>query len=885
MPPTDSSSSVTDTLNRSRDQGLPQLATTQGGEHGNDLQELREAVARNPSDSQAWNNLGHACFSNNLMDEAIAAYSMVSQLLPEFVAARTNRGTAHVRKLELAEARKCYLEALQYEPADSCTHWNSSLLSLFEGNFEDGFLEYEWRFRQFPAWQRGFQQPRWDGFNIAGKTILLHAEQGFGDTIQFSRFIPWVAATGAKVVLECHRELVGLLRQVPGISQVVANGDPLPAFDVCSPLMSLPLVFKLSASNIPAPAFSLKADVAKSAVWNQRLGNGNGSLRVGIVWAGSKDQVRPAIRAESAQRFASLSQIPGVKLISLQKSAPASVAQAPMALPFLDYTNELHDWTDTAALISNLDLVIGVDTAVIHLAASMGKPTWTLLPFSPDWRWQRDRSDSPWYPTMRLFRQPQMGDWNSVFDHVASSLATVVANARSTDQQLRAMTEHGITHLKQGKNEEAEAVFRSITEQWPGDSTGHNGLGVVLHYQGREAEAIQSYQTAVGLDPDNAEAWNNLGHSLTLLQRFEEATACWGSLIALRPESTDAYKNLGVAYTEQLRLAEARSCYERALALDPNDAGAHWNLSHVALLQGDFERGFREYELRFSRFPMRERQFPQPKWDGFDIAGNKILLHAEQGFGDTIQFARLIPKVAERGATIILECHPELVRLFGQIPNVAQIVARGEPLPAFDIHASLLSLPGILGVRSDKIPAPNVALAAEPALQAIWKQRLDNPQRRLLVGIVWSGSSDQHRPVEQRESAIRFATLANIPGVQLISLQKHTGSSGVTNLDQLPFIDLGNMLNDWADTAAIIANLDLVIGVDTGVIHLAATMGKPTWTLLAYRPDWRWQLGREDSPWYPTMRLFRQPTRCDWNSVFERVAQELSRVEVASHRA
>ena len=270
--------------------------------------------------------------------------------------------------------------------------------------------------------QPEFAQPPWDGSELNGKTVLLHAEQGLGDSIQFVRYVPMVRDRGGKVVLQCQPALSRLFTGLPGIDRVIKNGDPIPRFDAHCPLLSLPRAFGTTLDSIPASVPYLTADPAAALDWAKRLADRPGK-KVGIVWAGRAGYVGDRTRSLSLTTLAPLACASGITWYSLQKGyAAAQISDAPQGMELIDRTAELNDFADTAALIANLDLVISVDTAVAHLAGAMGKSVWTLLPYAPDWRWLLNRDDSPWYPTMRLFRQQRPGDWGEVIQRIAESL-------------------------------------------------------------------------------------------------------------------------------------------------------------------------------------------------------------------------------------------------------------------------------------------------------------------------------------------------------------------------------------------------------------------------------------------------------------------------------
>jgi ADP-heptose:LPS heptosyltransferase len=305
------------------------------------------------------------------------------------------------------------------------------MLLLLKQNFVRGWPEYEWRWRlDDPRARLNLSTPWWDGGVSRGRTVVLHNEQGFGDTIQMSRYIPLVAAQGAKIIFICQPPLADLLRQLPGIAQVVYSNQPVPPHDAHCPMLTLPGVMGTTHLSIPAKQQYLAADPQRVRFWQQRLPS-NGQLKVGIVWAGQPTHANDHNRSIGLLKLAPLANIPGVWFCSLQKGkASQQIYDRANTLQLANWEKDLRDFGDTAALIANLDLVICVDTAVAHLAGALGKPVWVMLPYVPDWRWMLGRSDSPWYPTMRLFRQPKFGDWESVVREMRDALAELASTRR-----------------------------------------------------------------------------------------------------------------------------------------------------------------------------------------------------------------------------------------------------------------------------------------------------------------------------------------------------------------------------------------------------------------------------------------------------------------------
>jgi len=423
--------------------------------------------------------------------------------------------------------------------------------------------------------------------------------------------------------------------------------------------------------------------------------------------------------------------------------------------------------------------------------------------------------------------------------------------------------------------EEAAASYRQAVAHKPDFALAHHNLGNVLERLRQWPEAEKSYRRAIELAPELAEAYNNLGVLLQQQGRWEEAVECYSQALRLRPDMAEAHNGLGVALQWGNRDAEALICYEKALALRPEFPEAHYNRATLWLRQGNFEQGWPEYEWRRRLSDVPWRRFPQPLWDGAPLAGRTILLHAEMGLGDTVQFARYVPLVAERGGRVVLECQPRLVPLMESLGGVAEVVPAGAPLPKFDIRLPLLSLPRVFGTTVASIPSQVPYLGAPAERIRFWRERI-GAAPGLRVGLAWAGNPDSKTARKRFMPVANLAPLARSPSLRLFSLQRGPQAEELNSLPPgLKVTPLEEETDAITDTAAIILNLDLVISVDTMVAHLAGALGKPVWVLLAYSPEWRWMLGRRDSPWYPTARLFRQARLGDWNDVMARVVEAL----------
>jgi hypothetical protein len=334
-------------------------------------------------------------------------------------------------ELKLDDAIASYKQVMEMAPDWALPHYNYSLTLLLLGEFEQGWREHEFR-RKAPEIEifiQDFPKSSWDGSDLNGRTILIHSEQGFGDAIQFARYLPRVAARGGRVIFQCHEELADLFKGIAGAEQVVARGQPLPEFDLHLPLLSLPLIFQTnSLKSIPSQVPYLRADPEISQRWRQRVAPLEGGVKVGLVWSG---RVHPPGRSVELAAFAPLASIPGATFISLQFGEASQQADSPPAgMTIANWSSDLKNFADTAGLIDQTDLLITIDTAAAHLAGAMGKQVWVLVPWMPDWRWLLEGQQTPWYPTMRLYRQPTRGDFATPIERIKTDLAALIAASR-----------------------------------------------------------------------------------------------------------------------------------------------------------------------------------------------------------------------------------------------------------------------------------------------------------------------------------------------------------------------------------------------------------------------------------------------------------------------
>jgi len=472
-----------------------------------------------------------------------------------------------------------------------------------------------------------------------------------------------------------------------------------------------------------------------------------------------------------------------------------------------------------------------------------------------------------------------LGFLNFQRGRLLEALKLVEAALRVDEGHVAALLNRGSILHAMGRCDEALASYKDALEGEPNNAEILNARGIALLDLARPREALESFECALAINRDYVEALGNRGNAMLKLNRPQDAIASYDAALRLAPGHPQALINRANALRRLDRPAEALLNAEAALASRPNYAEAQFEASLAQLTLGRFAVGWRGYESRWATavFAPHRRDFIAPLWVGEQpIFGRSILLHAEQGYGDTIQFVRYAPLVAERGAKVFLEVQPELVKLLSQMQGVEIVVARGNPLPAFDFHCPLLSLPFAFGTTLDTIPADVPYVRPGRAEIAAFEHRL--PSKRPRIGVAWAGRRSHKNDRSRSMSLKTLLPLLEISAVQFVSLQHELCGEDEHFLRDHPQIGrIGEKLRDFAETAAIISLLDIVISVDTAVAHLAGALGKPVFVLLPFAADFRWMRKRPESAWYPTARLFRQASFGQWDDVVAAVRDELGK--------
>ena len=573
----------------------------------------RQAIAANPGFAEAHSNLGNALHALKRFDEAIDAYRRALEFKPNYADAWANLGTTLHHNGDFSEGMIALRRAIALAPHHANAHSGLGILLLMRGDFAEGWDEYEWRLRSSERQGPRFPEKPWLGESLAGKHIYVQAEQGFGDTLQFIRYIPPLAARAGKVTVRAHQQLVTLLREsLPGITVLGDRGDPEP-YACDTVLLSLPRLFKTRLETIPAQVPYLHVLVDAVQRWRRRLGRMSG-LKVGLVWAGNPEHVNDHRRSIDLRLLAPVLATPGVSFASLQvgpRSADLKTIKGG-ALAIEDLAPAFSDFQESGAAVAALDLVITVDTATAHLAGALGKPVWVLLPAVTDWRWMLHREDNPWYPNMRLFRAKDGEPSSDVIARVAHELAAIaggyltrlmpfkaegerraaqaaaimsaeaaLAAAPPVEQQQTINPGQALILAEQKRRHgflaDADDLTRRAAAVAPDSAEAEHMLGIISHQSGKLGEAIEHVRRAIAIKPEVALYHANLGEMCRLAGRVDDAVAAGRRALEINPDYPGALSNLGIALFDQGKFEEALELYDRAIALDTSFAQAHSN--------------------------------------------------------------------------------------------------------------------------------------------------------------------------------------------------------------------------------------------------------------------------------------------------------------------
>ncbi|MBI3445080.1 MAG: tetratricopeptide repeat protein [Magnetospirillum sp.] len=811
--------------------------------------------------------------------EAIALLEAELAAHPDDAGILVSLAQGLIGRKRLEEAKALLLRAAPLAPEDPWPHLALALVHFLDGDWPAAFAQYRWRRKLPGAYPTLPGHDRlWAGEDLAGKSILLFAEQGAGDSIQFLRFAPLLAGRGAKVWINCSRALLPIIR--PSAQITPFAGPTRRRFEMVSSLVDVADILGVTPATVP-PAQGMVAAPARDILPPPPAGT---RLRIGICWSGNPAHANDLARSCGFASFLPLLAQAGVDMVSLQVGpGTAEIAAAGAGGMVADLSARLSDYGDTAAAISGLDLVISVDTSVAHLAGALGKPVWLLLPYLPDWRWGLEGESTPWYPSMRLFRQPKANDWPPVFAALETALAETLAGlprppiSPEAAAEASSLHDRGMRLLESGKEDEAAELLRQALRRVGESPKTWNNLGVVLRRARHLIAAETAFRRSLAVHPGRG-ALGNLANTLTDLGRCAEADRLHLELMRDREPEASLLYNRGITLKQQGKTEAALATFEQAIALEPGYRDAHWDRSHALLQLGRWREGWKGYEVRWSLAEAGALSNAAPLWQGQDLKGRTILILPEQGFGDTLFAMRFLPLLKDRGATILVQCQPELYRLLKRSPWIDNLVPKGvDAATLADFQISAMSLPGLALELGESDPARGGAyLTADPALDDFVGTIIPVRPGGLNVGIVWTGSLTFKGNAYRRAALADFLPLAADPRIRLFSLQKGPAADDLEHAHAEGLVTpLGPLLTDFDVTAAMLARLDAVIMTDSSVAHLAGALGRPVWVVLGERAYWLWGEKTDRSVWYDSVRLIRKSTGQDWDGAIMAAAGDV----------
>ncbi|HAO21436.1 MAG TPA: hypothetical protein DCQ37_13785, partial [Desulfobacteraceae bacterium] len=651
----------------------------------------------NPNASEECNLQGIELGRQGKMPEAAQYFQKAISLNPGNITAYSNLGVILAHYAQFDQARQCFAQAIALDPNNAVALTNDALILLLQGQFAEGWKKYEYR----PCLKNGGGLKNlWNGSPVPNQVLLVIHEQGSGDTIQFIRYLPIIRELCGKLIFLCPPSLKPLMNGFPGIDVLIDNiGDGVECHASIE-LLSLPGIVNTAPETIPANVPYLSAPAEKAEFWKKAMATDK--LNVGLAWAGNPRNAVDWKRSLHLNDFAPLIHS-GIVFHSLQVGDRSEEAdQPPEGMRFENPAKHIADFSDTAGIIENLDLIIAVDTAVAHLSGAMGKPLWILLPLSPDWRWMLNREDSPWYPTARLFRQSQPDNWAEVILRVAGELNQLIQNRAAE------LCRQAAACLRGNKPDDALKSAESAISLRPDYVDAHFIRGYMMQSSGNMTSAEESFRVVVSAKPEIAEAHFGLGVALQNQGKPEDAIESYQRALALNPKHINAYRNLGNLFAHYGQIEKARECFAQALALDP-DNEVILTLDGIALLlQGNLAEGWQKYE-HWQRF-MNKNGFPN-RWYGSAIPNQTLLVNYQGGFGDTLHFIRYLPIIRERCGKLIFVCQPELIPLINGFPGIDIVTDKSDNVK-YQASVGLLSLPGILKTTLETIPADIPYLSA-----------------------------------------------------------------------------------------------------------------------------------------------------------------------------
>ncbi len=758
------------------------------------------------------------------LDEAARHFRCAAELEPRNADVLGELAVVLHRMGHLGEASVSAARAAQLDPRNADMNWLNGTLLLLNGRYAEGWA----------AWGRAraledstgptdrYRPPRWDGGRLDGETLLLDASANDIDAVQFSRYLPAVRARGAVPAVACSEAAAGLLSGLPGLLWLAAPGENRPPYDLTAGFDDLPRLFETTPATVPPPA-GLSVNPRLRRHWQEVLA-GWQAPRIAVAWNGAAPW--PAL----------LHEIPGAHFYTLMEPVPGMVhaAEAPLAL-------------DTAAaMLEEFEMVVSDDNAIGHLAGALGRPCWMLLGTAPDWRWLQARRDTPWYPSMRLVRQEQPDDWERPLAMVRREIQSRLT--RKADRLAEAEAA-----LADGQIRRTAALLAETGPPWRGDTRMYRLTSDLAVVQNRDEDAVRALHRAVAAAPGDVAAHSAFADALARIGAHRDREQVAARAAALDPASPALRIRHGDALEALGRAEEAFEAYSSAYELAPEEEAVAAGFAEALLRRGDFEAGL----------PLLPAG-PLPEGGLAALEGADIVI---DGLADDLEmlwllrYAPLLQDVGRVQAAV----RPGLLRLIGGQPGMSGVLLPGQARPEGAVLLPAGALPQLFGTTPETIPARTPYLVADRVLARHWQSRFTRPGL-LRVGVAWG----------DRALLEAMTPLFRIEGTAFFSLETEAGSRTLAPLRRRAGItDVSTRITDAAELAAAILELDLVVGPDGPAVHIAGALGRPAAVLLTRPAHWRWLGEGEETPWYPSARLFRQARLDDWSAPVAALAAEL----------
>lgn len=842
----------------------------------------RKIIEIDPSNANAYSDLAILTLKQGLVDDSHYFIQKGLENNPQSPVLHNILGIYFREQEMYGEAMQSFRKAISLASDFVAAKYNLVHLLLAMGQHEKGFQKLAELDLKFLESRVLSKLPLWKGKRFFQKKLLIYANCSIADTLLFIRYLPLVKARGGTVILAVKKPLLEILSSVDGVDNII-DVDQLREnvyrYNLFVSLLSLPAIFTKTEAEIPTKLPYILAPEALTAYWKYKLGSGD-FLNVGFAFSRIKHEL-PILSLFAREKAIATS--PGFVFHNLGKGCKTK------DLRIVDWSTKIKGLDHLAAVIDNMDIIITTDNTIATLAGSMNKQVWFIFPFCAAWYWSRHQLVSPWYPTVKLCHSPHSRDWSNAVAKIhedlhqkaslqspialnsKSQIASLLHNARQSQlsgdisqaeciyhkivsmnpQDVNALQGLGLILMQKGDYHTAiEWLQKAMTEK-PNVTSIRNNLAIALEKQDRTKEAAEQYKQALDLGA-NAEVCNNYANLLLNTGEIEGAVEYYRKALDINPTYTKAFLNFGGALERQGNYQAAMDCFRKAIEIDSENKIARKALSRLLLLLGNYEEGFKDYDIDSRDVVLCNKIAPLEKakpWLGKNFYGQRLLLFCTGELQDTLQFARYIPMVKKRGGKVIVLVPKSLSKLMFRFPGVDQVIEiHKQPQPKGEWFISIQALPFIFRTSLSTIP-DQTSLSADSRLMG--KKKKDDPSI-LHIGIALLPHESNNRGISSSEFMNIIVRLEMQSSIRLHYFSDHD-------------------LSDLAHATACMTSLDLVIANDNEIAHLSALLGRRTWIVLDSVPDWRWLLEQKDSPWYTTVQIFRREKNQPWGEICDQI--------------